>query len=80
MELIQASGEKPQARFGHSITLIANKKAILFGGAIGDSQTYQPSNDAFLFECVYRKWKKLNPVGDIPPMRAAHAAAKIREN
>jgi hypothetical protein len=30
-------GDSPQARFGHTITPISKDKAILFGGAVGDT-------------------------------------------
>ena len=30
-------GDNPQARFGHTITQIGKDKAILFGGAVGDT-------------------------------------------
>lgn len=32
-----AGGDNPQARFGHTITQIGKDKAILFGGAVGDT-------------------------------------------
>ena len=34
---IQWLGDSPQARFGHTITPIGKERAILFGGAVGDS-------------------------------------------
>lgn len=30
-------GDSPQARFGHTITQIGKDRAILFGGAVGDT-------------------------------------------
>jgi hypothetical protein len=37
MESIKFTGDSPQPRFGHTITLVSKTKAILFGGAIGDT-------------------------------------------
>jgi len=37
MERIEVTGTVPQARFGHTITFINKGKAILFGGATGDT-------------------------------------------
>ena len=40
MEKIDVNGNIPLARFGHTITYIAKGKAILFGGATGDTGKY----------------------------------------
>lgn len=37
MDRIEFSGDNPQARFGHTITPISKDKALLFGGAVGDT-------------------------------------------
>lgn len=39
MERVEFTGDSPQARFGHTITPIGKDKAILFGGAVGDTGT-----------------------------------------
>ncbi len=39
MERVEFTGDSPQARFGHTITPISKDKAILFGGAVGDTGT-----------------------------------------
>ena len=39
MERVEFTGDSPQARFGHTITPISKDKAILFGGAVGDTAT-----------------------------------------
>lgn len=41
MERVEFTGDSPQARFGHTITPISKDKAILFGGAVGDTGTPQ---------------------------------------
>lgn len=43
MERVDFAGDSPQARFGHTITPIAKDKAILFGGAVGDTGTPHPT-------------------------------------
>lgn len=40
MDRAQFIGDSPQARFGHTITPINKDKAILFGGAVGDTGTF----------------------------------------
>jgi len=37
MEKVEFKGDNPSARFGHTITPIGKDKAILFGGAVGDT-------------------------------------------
>jgi len=37
MDRAEFVGDSPQARFGHTITPISIDKAILFGGAVGDT-------------------------------------------
>jgi protein phosphatase len=53
------NGDVPPARFGHTMTLVTKSKAILFGGAIGDSGKFIITNEAYSFEFTSKKWKKL---------------------
>lgn len=39
---VDFSGDSLQARFGHTITPIAKDKALVFGGAVGDTGTASP--------------------------------------
>ena len=39
MDKVEFKGDNPSARFGHTITPIGKEKAILFGGAVGDTGT-----------------------------------------
>lgn len=59
-------GDNPLARFGHTITPISKDKAILFGGAVGDSGIensnpgkYVITGDTFVVEYYHKRWKKL---------------------
>lgn len=50
MQKIEAFGEVPLARFGHTVTLVSKKKAVLFGGATGDTGKYVITGDTYIFE------------------------------
>jgi hypothetical protein len=50
MDLVEAVGQVPLARFGHSITYIAKGKAILFGGATGDTGKYSITGETYSFD------------------------------
>ena len=51
----------------------------MFGGAKGYSSSYDIKNDTYIFKTKESTWVKINPGGDIPPARAAHAACAINE-
>jgi protein phosphatase len=40
IETLNARGDNPSARFGHTINLVSKSKAILFGGATGKNSNY----------------------------------------
>lgn len=80
MESLKVSGDIPQARFGHTITLVSKTKAVLFGGATGDTGKYSITGDSFIFDCITRKWKKLDPSGSSPTARAAHSSTTVETN
>jgi len=42
------SGNSPKPRFGHTVTRISKTKAILFGGAIGNTGKFSITGDTFL--------------------------------
>ena len=68
----------PGHRFGHSLSLVSSFRAILFGGAVADSN-YQITNDVFSFNTKTHKWTKILPKSkkNIPSPRAAHGATPI---
>jgi hypothetical protein len=37
IEKLDFGGDNPQPRFGHTVTFIDKHRAILFGGAVGDT-------------------------------------------
>ena len=80
METLKVSGDIPLPRFGHTITLVSKTKAVLFGGATGDTGKYSITGDTYVFDCTTRKWKKLEPTGSSPTQRAAHASTSVEVN
>ena len=77
MEKSQFIGDNPLARFGHTITPIGKDKAILFGGAVGDTGKYIITGDTFLCDFNLKKWKKLENNGSPPTNRAAHNSLSV---
>jgi len=49
---MEAYGDVPQARFGHTITLVSKNKVVLFGGATGDTGRYSMTGETFLFNFI----------------------------
>lgn len=75
---LEVYGETPQARFGHTITLVSQTKVVLFGGATGDTGRYIMTGDTYLFNIVSKTWTKLAPVKGVPPSpRAAHSSTNV---
>lgn len=60
MEKIEVFGSTPLARFGHTFTALGKGKAILFGGATGDTGRYSITGDTYLFDINTKTWKKLD--------------------
>lgn len=54
-----------------------NQQAILFAGAKSVNELY---NDTFCYNIKEKTWNKLNPTGQIPSARAAHAACAVENN
>ena len=52
VEEMEAYGDVPQARFGHTITLVSKNKVVLFGGATGDTGRYSMTGETFLFNFI----------------------------
>jgi diadenosine tetraphosphatase ApaH/serine/threonine PP2A family protein phosphatase len=80
MEKLEVFGSTPAPRFGHTITLISKTKAILFGGATGDTNKYSITADVYSFDLTNKLWKKLETIGAQPSCRAAHSAAGVEGN
>lgn len=60
MEKIEVQGNTPLPRFGHSIALVSKTKAVLFGGATGDTGRYQITGDTYSFDLSNGIWKKID--------------------
>ena len=76
-EAVESVGDAPQPHFGHTITTVNPMKAVLFGGATGDTGKYIMTGDTYVFTTSKRCWLKLAPQGILPSPRAAHAATAI---
>lgn len=56
VEELDVYGEVPQARFGHTITLVSKTKVVLFGGATGDTGKYTMTGETYLFNIMTKTW------------------------
>ena len=74
----------PLLRFAHSMTMISQTKAVMFGGATGGGK-FCIRGDTYCFDLPSRTWvelsgKKSDKIierGMPPSPRAAHAATKV---
>mgnify|MGYP000628018098 CR=1 FL=1 len=72
VEALEVNGEVPQARFGHTITIVSKSKVVLFGGATGDTGKYSMTGETFMYNILNKAWQKLQgkwvgPVGSRSP-------------
>ncbi|OMJ90431.1 hypothetical protein SteCoe_7238 [Stentor coeruleus] len=77
IENFEVRGEIPQARFGHTITLVSKTKAILFGGATGDTGKYSITGDTYSLDLLSKTFIKIEATGTSPTPRAAHASSAV---
>jgi len=59
MEILETLGSTPQSRFGHTMTLVTETKAVLFGGATGDTGKYSITGETYSFDLLTRIWRKI---------------------
>ena len=59
VETLEVNGEIPQARFGHTITIVSKSKVVLFGGATGDTGKYSMTGETFMYNILNKAWQKL---------------------
>lgn len=59
VETLEVNGDIPQARFGHTITIVSKSKVVLFGGATGDTGKYSMTGETFLYNIMNKAWQKL---------------------
>jgi hypothetical protein len=52
VEDVEVNGEIPQARFGHTVTIVAKQKVVLFGGATGDTGKYSMTGETYMFNIL----------------------------
>ena len=56
VEAMEVNGEVPQARFGHTITIVSKQKVVLFGGATGDTGKYSMTGETFMYNILSKTW------------------------
>jgi len=56
---------------------VSKKKAVLFGGATGDTGKYVITGDTYILDMPSKKWTKLEGSGIAPAPRAAHASTSV---
>ena len=59
VEELEVHGDIPQARFGHTVTIVAKNKVVLFGGATGDTGKYSMTGETFMYNVLSKNWQKL---------------------
>ena len=60
VEALDVNGEIPQARFGHTITIVSKAQVVLFGGATGDTGKYSMTGETFMYNILNKAWQKLS--------------------
>ena len=83
MESLPIIGDDPLRRFGHTVTLINDTKAVLFGGAVPTNEgNFDITNDTFMFSYENLSWRRIHPECEEarPSPRAAHGAAVVERN
>ena len=76
-ETLDIAKNVPQARFGHTITMVNKYKVVLFGGATGDTGKYSMTGETYIFNMLLNTWTELTPKGVPPSPRAAHASCAV---
>ena len=82
IDSFEVRGDIPQSRFGnfypgHTLTLVSPTKAILFGGATGDTGKYTITGDTYSLDLLSKSFSKIEGTGTSPTPRAAHAASPV---
>ena len=59
-EILEVAKNVPQARFGHTITMVHKYNVVLFGGATGDTGKYSMTGETFIFNILLKTWTELS--------------------
>jgi len=73
---VEAKNNNPKELNAHSFNLIANNKAILFGGL---DSNFKYQNAVFSLDVESLVWTQLSPKGTIPEARIWHGACVIAQ-
>ena len=74
---MQKNEKAPQARFGHTVTMVNKYKVVLFGGATGDTGKFSMTGETWIFNMFLKTWTELSVKGVAPSPRAAHASTNV---
>ena len=70
--LVEAKGEIPSARFGHSMCAVGSS-LFLFGGREGTAIDERLLNDLYRFDCETSTWSLVSSSGSLPCPRSYHS-------
>ena len=76
---MQKNEKAPQARFGHTVTMVNKYKVVLFGGATGDTGKFSMTGETWIFNMFLKTWTELSVKGVAPSPRAAHASTNVEQ-
>lgn len=85
MSELTESGSVPASRFGHTMVMVGDTRAIVHGGSyLGEEGEYCVTNELYSFNVETRVWTRVyqRPVeklAKIPGARAAHASCCVAE-
>jgi Galactose oxidase, central domain len=61
---VDCLGKNPSSRFGHTMVLVSQMKAVLFGGAVGDTKNFNISNETYVLNMMTKIWTKLECINN----------------
>lgn len=77
-EKLEVFGNIPLPRFGHSITLYAENKVCLFGGATGNTGQFSITDNTYTLDLNTRFWRKVESKSlSIQPLEVPHQHAQL---
>ena len=71
-KLVEAKGEIPSARFGHSLCSVGSS-LFMFGGREGTAIDEKLLNDLYKFDCETSTWSVVTCSGSVPCPRSYHS-------
>ncbi|ETN38561.1 uncharacterized protein HMPREF1541_06597 [Cyphellophora europaea CBS 101466] len=75
----KTTGQKPHALVGATTTILGDKLYV-FGGRLHSRTRPQLTSDLYELDLIKRHWKKIDPLGDIPPPRYFHSVCGLGDS